>query len=238
MPVATESRQRPGNAILAAIPKEEYGRLLSHLEVVPLTRGQIVYNVGDTVRHAYFVLTGVLSLLSVTADGRTVEVAAVGSEGVAGVSADFAAGRSPHQVVVQNAGNAFRIRADLLREAFRRGGRLQELLLRYSHSLLRQISQAAACNHFHSIEQRLCRRLLVSGDRVKSDTFYITQEFISQVLGAPRSGVTAAAGALKGRGLIGYSRGKITILDRRGLETITCECYRMLADEIASLVTA
>jgi CRP-like cAMP-binding protein len=234
---ATQSYQRPRNAILAAIPKDEYDRLLSHLEVVQLARGSIVYNVGDTVRHAYFVRTGMLSLLSVTADGNTVEVAVVGNEGVAGVSTDFNASTSPHQVVVQSAGDAVRLRASHLREAFRRGGRFQELLLRYTHSLLAQVSQSAACNHFHNIEQRLCRQLLVSCDRVQSATFYMTQEFISQMLGAPRSGVTAAASALKGKGLISYSRGKITILDRRGLEAAACECYRMLADEVANLVT-
>lgn len=234
---ATQSYKRPGNAILAAMPKDEYDRLFSHLEVVQLTRGRIVYNVGDTVRHAYFVLTGVLSLLSVTADGNTVEVAVVGNEGVAGVSTDFSASTSLHQIVVQSAGDAIRLRADHLKEAFRRGGRFQELLLRYTHSLLTQVSQSAACNHFHNTEQRLCRQLLVSCDRVQSATFYLTQEFISQMLGAPRSGVTAAASTLKGRGLISYSRGKITILDRRGLEAATCECYRMMADEKARLVT-
>jgi CRP-like cAMP-binding protein len=238
MPGATQSYQRPRNAILAAIPKDEYDRLITHLEVVELTRGRIVYNVGDTVRHAYFVLTGMLSLLSVTADGNTVEVAVVGNEGVAGVSTDFGARTSPHQVVVQSAGGAVRLRADHLKEAFRRGGRFQELLLRYTHSLLTQVSQSAACNHFHNVEQRLCRQLLVSCDRVQSATLYMTQESISQMLGAPRSGVTAAASALKGRGLISYSRGKITILDRRALEAAACECYRMLADEVARLVTA
>ncbi|HEV2705466.1 MAG TPA: Crp/Fnr family transcriptional regulator [Pyrinomonadaceae bacterium] len=224
------------NAILAALPKDEYERIFPHLEIVQLTRGRIVYNVGDTVRHAYFVLTGMLSLLSVTADGRTVEVAIIGSEGIAGIFTVLTVSTSPYQIVVQSSGDAIRLRANLLKEAFQRGGRFQELLLRYTHSLLTQVSQSAACNHFHTIEQRLCRRLLVSCDRVKSDTFYITQEFISHMLGAPRSGVTAAAGTLKERGLIRYSRGRITILDRRGLESTTCECYQMLSEEIAKLV--
>jgi CRP-like cAMP-binding protein len=237
MPAATESRQASKNSILAALPKDEYERISPDLEPLQLMRGRILYGAGDTVRHAYFLLTGVLSLLSVTADGRAVEVALIGSEGAAGLFPVLTVSTSPYQIVVQATGDAVRLRADLLKEEFRRGVRFQELLLRYINALHTQVSQSAACNQFHSLEQRLCRRLLVGCDRAQSSTVYITQESISQMLGAPRSGVTAAAGTLRRKGLISYSRGTLTILDRPGLEAKACECYWMMAEELAKLQT-
>jgi CRP-like cAMP-binding protein len=233
---AAVSERRSRNAILAGLPGEEYERILPRLELVKLPRGRIVNNVGDEARHAYFLLSGVVSLLSVTADGRALEVAVVGSEGFVGVFPFLLANTAPYQVIVQNPGDAMSIKAQTLADAFHRGGRFQELLLRYTHSLLMQTAQSAACNHFHSIEQRLSRRLLISCNYIRADTFDITQESISQMLGAPRSAVSAAASSLKRRGLIRYARGHITVVNRRGLESTACECYQTLVEEVDRLV--
>jgi CRP-like cAMP-binding protein len=179
-----------------------------------------------------------LSLLSITEEGRTIEVGMIGNEGMTGVPVILRSGKAPYEVMVQLAGNALRIRGDALREAFNRGGTLQDLLLRYTHSLLIQVAQSAACNRFHTVEERLCRWLLVSRDRVQTDTIQLTQEFISHMLGVPRTSVTMIAGALQKEGLIKYSRGKITLLDRRGLEAASCECYRRVQEGIGQLLIA
>ena len=227
-----------GNRLLAALPREEYERLAPHLELVRLTPGKILYHAGDVVRAAYFPKGGMLCLLSTTERGRTIEVAMIGDEGMAGIPIILRSGTAPYQVMVQLAGNALRVRGDTLRAEFNRGGRLQDLLLRYTHTLLMQVAQSAACNRFHTVEQRLCRWLLVSRDRVQTDTLHLTQEFLSHMLGAPRSSVTAVAVALQTRGLIRYSRGRITLLDRRGLEASSCECYRLVRDGIGHFLAA
>lgn len=214
------------NRLLASLPKHEYERLSPHLELVRLTPGKILYNAGDAVRHAYFPKGGMICLLSTTESGRTIEIAMISNEGIAGIPIILRCEAAPYQVMVQLAGNALRIRAGALRAEFDRGGHLQHLLLQYTHTLLMQIAQSAACNRFHTVEERLCRWLLVSRDRVQTDTIRLTQEFLSQMLGTPRSSVTTVAVALQREGLIAYRRGRITILDRSAMESASCECYR------------
>src|ERR1051326_5252410 len=166
------------NRLLAALPRDEYERLSPHLELVRLAPGQILYNVGDAVRHAYFPKGGMLSLLSITETGRTIEVGMIGNEGMAGIPIILSSGAAPYQIMVQLPCNALRIREGALMVEFKRGGRLQELLLRYTPPLRTQLAQSAACNRFHTVEQRLCRWLLVSSDRVRADTLHLTQEFL------------------------------------------------------------
>ena len=226
------------NRLLATLPREEYQRLLPHLEVTHLKAGRILYDVGETVRYAYFPKGGMISLLSTTESGRSVEVGMVGDEGMVGIPVVLRTSAAPYQAMVQITCNALRIRGDALRAEFNRGGRLQELLLRFTHSLLTQIAQSAACNQFHGLEKRLCRWLLVSRDRVHTDTVHLTQEFLSHMLGVPRTSVTAVAGTLQQRGLINYSRGRIVILDRQGLAAASCECYQRVRDGIEHLLAA
>lgn len=238
MPPLKEPGVAFGNGLLSALPRAEYERLAPHLEMVRLTPGKILYNAGETVRHAYFLKGGMVSLLSTTEDGRTIEVGMIGSEGMAGVPLILRSSAAPYQVMVQLAGNALRVRGEALREEFDRGGKLQDLLLRYTHSLLIQVAQSAACNSFHTVEQRLCRWLLVGRDRVQADTLQLTQEFLSHMLGVQRTSVTLIAGALQQEGLIRHSRGRITILDRRGLEAASCECYRRVREGVSQFLVA
>ena len=238
MPPLKEAGPAFGNGLLSALPREEYERLSPHLEVVRLTPGKILYNAGDVVRHAYFPKGGMISLLSITEDGRTVEVGMIGSEGMSGIPIILRCSEAPYQVMVQLAGNALRIRGGALREEFDRGGKLQELLLRYTHSVLVQVAQSAACNRFHTVEQRLCRWLLVSRDLVQTDTLNLTQEFLSHMLGVPRTSVTMIAGTLQNEGLVRYRRGRITILSRKGLEAASCECYRRVREGISNFLVA
>ncbi len=238
MPSPKNPEVKFDNRLLATLPPEEYERLSPHLELVRLTAGRIIYNVGDTVRYAYFPKGGMISLLSTTESGRAVEVGMIGDEGMVGIPVVLRNSMSPYQVMVQITCNALRIRGDVLRAEFNRGGRLHELLLRFTHSLLTQIAQSAACNQFHTVEKRLCRWLLVSRDRVHTDTLHLTQEFLSHMLGVPRTSVTAVAGALQERGLISYRRGKVVILNREGLKAASCECYKRVRDGIEHLLAA
>jgi CRP-like cAMP-binding protein len=226
------------NRLLAALPREEYARLAPHLELVRLTPGQILYNVGDPVRHAYFPKGGMLSLLSTTEGGRTIEVGIIGNEGMTGIPVVLRSNLAPYQVIVQLACNALRVRGEALRAEFDRGGRLQGLLLRFTHALLTQIAQSAACNQFHNVEKRFCRWLIVTRDRVQTDTLNLTQEFLSYMLGVPRTSVTAVAKGLQERGLINYRRGRIVILDREGVEAASCECYRLVREGLRNLLAA
>ncbi|MFN2454137.1 MAG: Crp/Fnr family transcriptional regulator [Pyrinomonadaceae bacterium] len=220
------------NQLLSALSREEYARLFPHLELFRLTKGDVLYEAGDTVKSSYFILNGVVSLLSTTEDGGIIEVAMVGNEGMVGLPAILGIHRTPYRIMVQIQGNAMKIKADKLRGEFSRGGQLQEALLRYIHTLLTQISQSAVCNYFHTVEQRLCRWLLMCRDRVRSNEIHITQEFISHMLGIPRTNVTMRAGILQRKSLIRYKHGKITILDPRGLENTSCECYRVVKEEM------
>ena len=220
-----------GNKILAALPQAEFGRISEHLETVHLERGEVVYGAGDKVRYAYFPVNGLLSLVSTTETGSTVELAMVGNEGIVGLAVINKMGTIPYEVIVQIAADALRIKAEILQEEFDKGERLQVLMLAYVSTLIAQISQSSICHRFHTIEEALSRWLLLVQDQINSDTVNLTQEIISNALGVPRTGVTMAAGSLQRAGLIRYSRGKIVILDRARLEANACECYRAIRNE-------
>ena len=226
------------NRLLAALPKDEYDRLMAGATRVRLASGKILFEAGEEVRHAYFPLSGMASLLSSTQDGRSVEIAVVGSEGMLGIPVVLSAGRSPYLVMAQLPTEALLIKAGALRSEFDRAGRLRELVLRHALALLTQISQSAVCHRFHSVEQRLARWLLVTRVRAGADSFRLTQEFLSYMLGVPRTTVTATAVSFQRAGLICYSRGAITLLDTRGLEAVSCECYRVVMREIEQLLAA
>ncbi len=232
------SQIAPNNRLLSALPRTEYELLLAHSQRVHLARGKVLYNTGDVVRHGYFPLTGMISLLSLNHNGESIELGVVGNEGFVGIPSILRSNTSPYRVVVQIPADVMVVRAEVLRREFNRGEHLQDLLLRFVHALLVQISQSATCNHFHRTQARLSRWLLISRDRAKSNTLYLTQEFLSQMLGVPRPGVTVAAGTLQESRLITYSRGKITILDPKGLETRACECYKIITEEIDHLLAA
>lgn len=226
------------NRILASLPRDEFERLRPRLERVRLTLGQILYGAGDTVRHVYFPSGGMTSLLSTTPGGASIEVGMIGREGMIGLPAVLRLNTSPYTVMVQFASSAARVRAEVVREEFDRGGRLQDLALRYAHTLLTQVSQSAACNRFHTLEERLSRWLLTSRDRSQGETINLTQEFLSYMLGVPRTSVTGVAANLQRAGLITYKRGKIHILDRPRLETASCECYEVISESIDRFLAA
>lgn len=238
MSLVKESISPFENRILSALPRLEYARLSSHIEVIRLPQGKTLYQAGGIIKYAYFLQSGMASLLSVTEDGAAVEVGMVGNEGMVGLPSILRINSSPYQVVVQLPAYAARLRADVLRAEFDRGQQLQDLLLRYMHVLLTQISQSAACNRFHTMKARLCRWLLVSRDRAQTDTLHLTHEFLSQMIGAPRTRVTMAASDLQKAKLIRYNRGKIQILDRQGLESSSCECYRIVREDIKHFMAA
>ena len=228
----------PKNRILAALPAAEYERLLPNLKPVTLEYKQVLYEPNKTIRHVYFPNDGIISMLSTVVDRILVEVGMVGSEGMFGIPVFLGANSTPHQGIVQVAGSAVRMKAGVLREEFKRGGRLQDLLLRYTQAQLVQIAQTAVCNRLHPLEGRLSRWLLMIHDRVDGDEFLLTQDIISQMLGAQRTGVTEAAGTLQKKQMIRYSRGKIAILDRQGLEEAACDCYLIVKEEFDRLAGA
>jgi CRP-like cAMP-binding protein len=227
------------NKLLAALPAETYERLRPHLEPVQLELGASVYEAGSRQGYVYFPIDSVVSLLYVMRDGASTEIAGVGNEGVIGIALFMGGETTPSRAVVQCAGRAYRLKARLLKAEF--GGALQHLLLRYTQALITQMAQTAVCNRHHSIEQQLCRWLLLTADRLPSTVLVMTQEAIAHTLGVRREGITDAAGKLQEDGLINYSRGRITVVDRPGLEARVCECYgvvkkefdRLLPDEIA-----
>ena len=224
------------NRLLAALPGEVYGRLRSALEPVAFGLGDVVYEVGRRMEHIYFPTSSVVSLIYTMEDGATAEMGLVGNEGVVGIALFMGGDTTPNQAVAQVAGGALRMKAQAMLEEFRRGGPFQLALLRYTQALITQISQTAVCNRLHPVEQRLCRWLLLTRDRLPSDEILMTQEFIAHMLGVRREGVTAAAHHLQEAGLIRYARGHITILDRKGLEAAACECYRVVKDEFDRLL--
>lgn len=221
-----------GNKILAALPRDQFVRLLPHLTTIALERDEVVYITGDQIRYVYFPISGLMSLLSTTATGSTVEVAMVGREGIIGLPVILKNRMIPYEVTVQTKTEAYRIKADDLQEEFNKGEALHELMLRYLNVLIAEISQSALCHRFHTVEKALGRWLLMAQDRLNTENLNLTQEIISNSLGVPRTGVTMAAGALQRAGLIRYSRGKITILDRARLEENSCECFRMVHKEL------
>lgn len=219
------------NRLLAVLPSAERERLFPHLEPIAMTLGDVVYESGSRQAYVYFPTSAIVSLLYVMEDGASAEIAIVGNEGMVGVALFMGGETTPSRAVVQSAGQAFRLSGQLLKREFRRGGAAQHLLLRYTQALLTQMSQTAVCNRHHSVDQQLCRWLLLSLDRLPSNTLTMTQELIANMLGVRREGVTEAAGKLQSAGLIHYSRGRITVLDRPGLEARACECYEVVKRE-------
>jgi len=228
----------PGqNHLLGALPPAEFERLAAHLELVPLLLGDTLYASGGQMQYAYFPTTAIVSLLCSLRSGASAEIAGVGNEGVVGISLFMGGESTPSSAVVQTAGQAYRLPARLLKEEFQRGGLLQRLLLRYTQALLTQMFQTAACNRHHSIEQQLCRWLLLTHDRVPTHELIMTQELVAIALGVRREGVTEAAGKLQRAGYIRYRRGHIAVLDRAGLEAGACECYGVVKKEFARLLS-
>lgn len=226
------------NHLLAGLPAADFERLRPSLKLVPLSLGDVLYESGTRQRRVYFPTTSIVSLLYVMADGASAEIAVVGNEGMIGVSLFMGGETTPSRAVVQNAGYAYQLSGRLLKEEFTRAGVMQYLLLRYTQSLLTQMAQTAVCNRHHSLDQQLCRWLLLSLDRLQSNELITTQELIANMLGVRREGVTEAAGKLQAAGMIRYSRGHITVLDRAKLEARTCECYGVVKKECDRLLPA
>lgn len=212
--------------------------VLPHLEEVHLVRGQILHEIGIDIVHVYLPMQGMISLLSATEDGGTIEVGFTGNDGMAGLSPIFGVKTSPYRAMVQIPSVALRIKAHILKQEFERGGPFKDVLLRYAHASLTQVSQFALCNHFHKVEKRLCLWLLITRDLIQADTFEFTQEFLANMLGVPRTSVTMIASTLQKAGLISYRRGKIQLLNPQELESAVCECYRIIREERASIFSA
>lgn len=225
------------NYLLAALPVAERELLVPHLELVPLCLGEMLYEPGSQLQHAYFPTTSIISLHYVMASGASAEAAGVGNEGMLGVSLFMGGDTTPSSAVVQTAGYAYRLERRLLKQEFDRAGLMQRLLLRYTQALLTQMSQTAACNRHHSVEQQLCRWLLLTLDRVPTSELIMTQELVASMLGVRREGITEAAGKLQHAGYIRYRRGHISVLDRVGLENHACECYAVVKKELSRLLS-
>jgi CRP-like cAMP-binding protein len=225
------------NHLLAALPTAEFERLAPHLELVPLPLGEVLYEPGGQLQHAYFPTTAIVSLHYVMETGASAETAGVGNEGVVGISLFMGGDTTPSSAVVQTAGHGYRLESRLLKDEFKRGGLMQHLMLRYTQALITQVTQTAVCNRHHSVEQQLCRWLLLTLDRVSTRELVMTQELVASMLGVRREGITEAAGKLKQAGLISYRRGHISVLERSGLETRVCECYAVVKKEIGRLLS-
>jgi CRP-like cAMP-binding protein len=226
------------NRLLAALPDADYQELLSTLERVPMLLGDAVYESGGPQGYVYFPTSSIVSLLYVLADGATAEIAVTGNEGMVGISLFMGGETTPSRAVVQSAGSGYRVRGSALKKEFERGGALQHLLLRYTQALITQMTQTAVCNRHHSVDQQLCRWLLLSLDRLPDNKLVMTQELIANMLGVRREGVTEAAGNLQAARLIKYARGRITVDDRPGLEARVCECYSVVKREYDRLLPA
>jgi CRP-like cAMP-binding protein len=224
------------NHLLAALPEAEFKRMQADLELVHMPLGEVLYESGCKQHHVYFPTTSIVSLLYVLEDGASAEIAIVGNEGILGISLFMGGDTTPSRAVVQSAGWGYRLRAQLMKDEFRRAGPLLYLLLRYTQALITQMTQTAVCNRHHSIEKQLCRWLLLVLDRLSSDSLTMTQDLIANNLGVRREGVTEAAGKLQRAGLIRYARGHITVLDRPGLERCVCECYAVVKLEFVRLL--
>ena len=232
----SENSQETSNQILKALPRSQYQRLAPHFKQVNLQSGQILLEPDEAVEEIYFPQTAMISLVSIMMDGATTEIGLIGNEGMIGLSAIFGGNSTTSRSIVQISGSALKIPAAIIVEEFHRAEKFQQILLLYIQALITQISQGAACNRQHKIEQRLARWLLSVQDCVLQNELPLTQEFIANMLGTRRSGVTVAAGILQRNGLISYSRGKITILDQQGLEDTACECYRLVQNEFIRLL--
>jgi len=226
------------NDLLAALPDAQWAHWLPHLEPVDMPLGQVLYEPGIRLTHVYFPTTSIVSLLYVMEDGASAEIAVVGRDGIVGISLFMGGESTTSRAVVQSAGQGFRLKANLMMQEFNRAGPVLHLLLRYTQAMITQMAQTAVCNRHHSLDQQLCRWLLLSLDRLPSNELIMTQELIANMLGVRREGVTEAAGHLHQSGLIHYRRGHITVLDRAKLEQRTCECYSVVQREYARLLPA
>ncbi len=224
------------NQLLAALPDSEWLRWQPHLEQVTMPLGQVLYEPGATLGHVYFPTNSIVSLLYVMANGASAEIAVVGYEGIVGISLFMGGESTPSRAVVQSAGDGFRLRSQMMKEEFNRAGPVLHLFLRYTQALITQMAQTAVCNRHHSLDQQLCRWLLLSLDRLQANELVMTQELIANMLGVRREGVTEGALKLQQAGLIRYARGRITVLDRPGLEKRTCECYAVVKKEYDRLL--
>ena len=225
------------NLLLATLPAEIFERLSPQLELISMPLGEVLYESGGQLQHVYFPTTAILSLHYVMEDGASAEIAGVGNEGVLGISLFMGGNTTPSRATVQTAGSGYRLKSQLMLEEFNRAGAMQKLLLRYTQALITQISQTAVCNRHHSVEQQLCRWLLLTLDRLPSNELTMTQELIASMLGVRREGITETAGNLQRSGLISYRRGHITVINRAGLETHTCECYSVVKKEFHRLLS-
>jgi len=232
MPLSTDSKT---NQLIAALPDVDWQRWLPQLELVDMPLGQVVYESGNTLSHVYFPTTAIVSLLYVMENGSSAEIAVVGREGVVGISLFMGGESTPSRAVVQSAGHGFRLKAQTIKDEFKQAP-VMHLLLRFTQALITQMSQTAVCNRHHSLDQQLCRWLLLSLDRLEGNQLVMTQELIANMLGVRREGVTEGALNLQKAGLISYSRGRITVLDRPSLEKRTCECYAVVKKEYDRLL--
>ena len=224
------------NTLLAALPDPEWQRWMPQLEPVDMPLGFVLYESGATLSHVYFPITAIVSLLYVMENGASAEIAVVGNEGIIGISLFMGGESTPSRAVVQSAGKGFRLKAHIVKEEFNRAGAVLHLLLRYTQALITQMAQTAVCNRHHSLDQQLCRWLLLSLDRLQDNELVMTQELIANMLGVRREGVTEAALKLQQDGLIRYARGRITVLDRPAIEKRTCECYAVVFKEYQRLL--
>ena len=237
--VTSTQRKTPDpreNRLLAVLQKPDYQRIAGHLELVPMPLGDVLYESGGRLDWVYFPTDAIVSLLYVLEDGASAEIAVIGKEGIIGIALFMGGQTMPNRAVVQSAGHAYRLKGTLLTREFNRSGAVQHLLLRYTLALLTQMAQTAVCNRHHTVDQQLCRWLLLSLDRLPSNQLSMTQELIANMLGVRREGVTEAAGKLQKAGLIDYHRGRITVLDRPGLEARVCECYEVVKAEFLRLL--
>jgi CRP-like cAMP-binding protein len=224
------------NQLLAALPEAELQRWLPHLEHVDMRLGEVLYEAGSTLSHVYFPTTAIVSLLYVMKNGESAEIAVVGNDGVVGISLFMGGDSTPSRALIQSAGGAYRLTAQLMKEEFDRGGPVLHLLLRYTQALITQMVQTAACNRHHSLDQQLCRWLLLSLDRLQGTEMLMSQDLIANMLGVPRDGATEGALKLQKAGLINYAEGRIRVLDRGALEKRSCECYAVVKKEYDRLL--
>lgn len=225
------------NHLLAAVPAEVFERLSTHLELIPMPLGEVLYESGGQLQHVYFPTTAIVSLHYIMENGASAEIAGVGNEGVLGISLFMGGNTTPSMATVQTAGCGYRLKGRLMMEEFNRAGPMMRLMLRYTQALMTQMSQTAVCNRHHSLEQQLCRWLLLTLDRLTSNELIMTQELIASMLGVRREGITEAAGNLQRSGLISYRRGHITVRERSGLESRVCECYAVVKNEFDRLLS-
>jgi len=234
---SAESHSPKENRLLAALPRASYDALLPHLQAVGMPLGLVVYESGGTQAHIYFPTSAIVSLLYVLEDGHSAEIALTGNEGLVGISLFMGGDTTPSRAVVQSAGRGYRLKAEVVRRQFQSDPALQHLLLRFTQALITQMTQTAVCNRHHSLDQQFCRFLLLTLDRLPGNTLVMTHELVASMLGVRREGVTEAAGKLQAQGLIKCSRGKITVIDRSGIEACACECYAAVNKEYDRLLS-